>query len=93
VCHSSFFLTRIILNATRGTWTKPIQSFNAATRRPCGTRLQVADLPADNPQQSEESSHIGHGGLSKCRECFLDGENGFQASVEEYTKFYAVCQS
>ncbi|KAF5374921.1 hypothetical protein D9758_000015 [Tetrapyrgos nigripes] len=72
----------------RCTHKQPIRSFNVATQRPCGARLQVPDLPADNPQQSEESSHIGHQGLCKCRQCFPDGENGFHASVEGYSNFY-----
>ncbi|KAL0565048.1 hypothetical protein V5O48_016984 [Marasmius crinis-equi] len=58
-----------IVDHVRRSHTRPIQTFNAFTKRPCGLRLAIPDLPADNPQQSDEASHIGHQGLQKCRNC------------------------
>ncbi|KAL0563008.1 hypothetical protein V5O48_019070 [Marasmius crinis-equi] len=69
---------------------KPIQTFNAFTKRPCGLRLAIPDLPADNPQQSDEASHIGHQGLQKCRNCKPGGSGIFKAqeNVGNYYEFF-----
>lgn len=74
----------------RSSQTTPIQCFNAATGRTCGFRLFISDLPADNPQQLEEDSHIGHQGKCKCRKCLAGGEQGFTATAEGYYAFYEV---
>lgn len=74
----------------RSTHISPVQCINAATQRPCSFIILIADLPADNPQQSEESSHIGHGGLCKCRQCLAGREKGFTATPNSYHEFYEV---
>lgn len=43
----------------KSTETKPVKAYNAATKRKCRCILRVPGLPADNPQQSEEASHMG----------------------------------
>ncbi|KAJ6607200.1 hypothetical protein B0H10DRAFT_1956459 [Mycena sp. CBHHK59/15] len=43
----------------KSTETKPVKAYNAATKRKCRFILRVPGLPADNPQQSEEASHMG----------------------------------
>ena len=75
------------------THKSPVRTWNAATKRPCGFKIFVSDLPADNPQQSEEASHIGHSGNCKCRECMAGGKAGFKATESGYHEFYEVCDS
>ncbi|SJL18296.1 uncharacterized protein ARMOST_21882 [Armillaria ostoyae] len=57
----------------RETETNPVRCFNAHTKRPCRFILRVPSLPADNPQQSEEASHIGGNGNMGCRKCHTGG--------------------
>ncbi|THV03142.1 hypothetical protein K435DRAFT_652024 [Dendrothele bispora CBS 962.96] len=57
------------------TKTNPIKCYNAHTKRMCGVILQVPGLPADNPQQSEEASHIGSNGNKLCRRCHVGGSH------------------
>ncbi|KIY72157.1 hypothetical protein CYLTODRAFT_465626 [Cylindrobasidium torrendii FP15055 ss-10] len=79
-----------IAKTIRDSHKTPIPTYNAATRRPCRYRLLGSDLPADNPQQSDESCHIGHQGLCKCRVCMAGGKGGFgEATRENYHEFYA----
>lgn len=52
---------------------KPIQCFNSATQHNCWVILRVPYLPADNPQQSEEASHIGENGNCLCCKCKAGG--------------------
>ncbi|KAG6825637.1 hypothetical protein H0H92_002996 [Tricholoma furcatifolium] len=78
------------VDSIKSTHTKPIPCYNAAEQRSCGARVLTADLPADNPQQSEESSHIGHQGKCKCRACLAGGEGGFTATPEGYYAFYEL---
>ncbi|KAL6301292.1 hypothetical protein BKA93DRAFT_819090 [Sparassis latifolia] len=58
-----------IMPLIQETHKKPIRCFNAATNRHTRVRLIVPDLPADNPQQAEEASHIGMNANCKCRRC------------------------
>ena len=60
-----------VLNNYRSTHKEPVFTHNAETNRPRSFRLHVPDEPADNPQQAEEASHIGHHGLYFCRRCFV----------------------
>ncbi|KAF8524727.1 hypothetical protein JB92DRAFT_2703097 [Gautieria morchelliformis] len=62
----------------------PPRVFHAHTQRMCKFRLVLPGLPADNPQQSEEASHIGPGGNCKCRRCFVGGPAGVRESDEGY---------
>ncbi|KAJ3853854.1 hypothetical protein EV368DRAFT_73223 [Lentinula lateritia] len=77
-----------IVKQLQSTHTEPVRCFNASTKRPCSLRGMIPDCPADNPQQAEESSHIGGSGNCKCRSCLAGGENGFHATVENYHDFY-----
>jgi hypothetical protein len=47
-------------------------------------------LPADNPQQSETSSHIGMGGNLKCRRDFSGGTKEFLETDVGYSALYSV---
>jgi hypothetical protein len=78
-----------IVQAVIQSHQKPIQTWDVSTNHPCGVRSMTPDLPADNPQQSDESSHIGHQGKCKCRECHVGGETGFDATENTYPCFYA----
>ncbi|KAJ7193966.1 hypothetical protein GGX14DRAFT_378462 [Mycena pura] len=57
----------------KSTETKPIKAYNAATKRKCRCILRVPGLPADNPQQSEEASHMGSNANHPCRKCHWGG--------------------
>jgi hypothetical protein len=71
------------------THTNPIRCFNAATQRPCRVILQVPSLPADNPQQSEEASHIGGNGNCLCRKCKAGGPYEVTESDEGYHALFS----
>jgi hypothetical protein len=60
----------IVCSATH---SDPIRCFNAQTKRNCCVILRVPTLPADNPQQSEESSHMGGNANCGCHKCKLEG--------------------
>ncbi|KAF8587026.1 hypothetical protein K439DRAFT_1646027 [Ramaria rubella] len=53
--------------------TNPPRTYNAHTHRMCRFHLVIPALPADNPQQSEEASHIGPSGNCKCRHSLIGG--------------------
>ncbi|KAK7033799.1 hypothetical protein R3P38DRAFT_2772786 [Favolaschia claudopus] len=55
------------------TETKPVKAFNAVTGRKCRFIIRVPGLPADNPQQSEEASHMGANANFPCRKCHWGG--------------------
>ncbi|KAJ6480443.1 hypothetical protein C8R45DRAFT_1054393 [Mycena sanguinolenta] len=57
----------------QATHTNPIPCYNAETHRNCRVILQVPSLPADNPQQSEEASHMGGNANCGCRRCKAGG--------------------
>jgi hypothetical protein len=76
-----------VVDAITESLVTPVQTWDASTQRPCGFRCLGSDLPADNPQQSEESSHSGHQAKCKCRKCRAGGEAGFEATVDGYTNF------
>ncbi|KAJ7096589.1 hypothetical protein B0H15DRAFT_774168 [Mycena belliarum] len=69
------------IEATR---TKPIPCYNAETRRQCRVILRVPSLPADNPQQSEEASHMGGNANCGCRRCKAGGPHELTESDEGY---------
>ncbi|KAJ7848917.1 hypothetical protein B0H13DRAFT_1906518 [Mycena leptocephala] len=52
-------------------------------------RLNVPDGPADNPQQAEEASHIGHQGNYFCRRYHVGGTNEQKECPDGYHSFYA----
>lgn len=68
----------------------PIPTKNAHTGRKTKVILHCPGLPADNPQQSEQASHIGGNGNSKCRKCKVGGSHEDTESNEGYHAFYTV---
>ncbi|KAJ7063307.1 hypothetical protein C8F01DRAFT_1229908, partial [Mycena amicta] len=68
----------------QATETEPIRCFNAHTQKPCRAILRVPGLPADNPQQSEECSHMGGNANRKCRVCKAGGNHEHTESDEGY---------
>ncbi|KAF8505046.1 hypothetical protein JB92DRAFT_3084166 [Gautieria morchelliformis] len=68
---------------SRRTHVSPPCVFNAHTRRMCKYRLVLPGLPADNPQQSEEASHIGPSRNCKCRRCFPGRARTVETTVAE----------
>ncbi|KAJ7062516.1 hypothetical protein C8F01DRAFT_986105 [Mycena amicta] len=68
----------------QATETEPIRCFNAHTGRKCRAILRVPGLPADNPQQSEEASHMGGNANRKCRRCKVGGGHEITESDQGY---------
>ncbi|KAJ6612631.1 hypothetical protein B0H10DRAFT_2279214 [Mycena sp. CBHHK59/15] len=66
------------------THTNPIPCYNAETRRNCRVILRVPSLPADNPQQSEEASHMGGNANCGCRRCKAGGSHEVTESDAGY---------
>ncbi|KAJ7176872.1 hypothetical protein C8R46DRAFT_989066 [Mycena filopes] len=66
------------------THTKPIPCYNAETKRNCRVILRVPSLPADNPQQSEEASHMGGNANCGCRRCLAGGPHEVTESDAGY---------
>ncbi|KAJ6569081.1 hypothetical protein B0H19DRAFT_1373408 [Mycena capillaripes] len=79
---------KVTVNHVKSTHRTPVRTYNAATARPCGFRLNVPDGPADNPQQAEEASHIGHQGLYFCRRCLVGGTIQEKECPDGYHSFY-----
>ncbi|KAK7463484.1 hypothetical protein VKT23_006832 [Stygiomarasmius scandens] len=79
-----------VMAQVESTHEKPARCHNAATGRPCRFRIQVPYLPADNPQQSEECSHIGHHGSYPCRICHVGGPYTVKESDDGYHAMYNV---
>ncbi|KAJ7798009.1 hypothetical protein B0H14DRAFT_3546391 [Mycena olivaceomarginata] len=52
---------------------EPVRCYNAATNRICRFIIRTPGLPADNPQQSEEASHMGCNSNFPCRKCQWGG--------------------
>ncbi|KAJ7775833.1 hypothetical protein B0H14DRAFT_3508393 [Mycena olivaceomarginata] len=71
----------------KSTETKPVKAYNAATKRKCRFILRVPGLPADNPQQSEEASHMGSNANFPCRKCHWGGTT----KEKETEKTYHEC--
>ncbi|KAF9541558.1 hypothetical protein CPC08DRAFT_803425 [Agrocybe pediades] len=82
-----FSVLRDQINDTR---TNPIRCFNAHTSRKCAVILQVPDLPADNPQQSEEASHMGTNTNHGCRKCDVGGSHEITESDKGYHALYSI---
>ncbi|KAJ7213834.1 hypothetical protein GGX14DRAFT_392616 [Mycena pura] len=66
------------------TESTPIRAYNAATQRPCRIILRAPSLPADNPQQSEEASHMGGNANHPCRKCHWGGTQKEKESPHLY---------
>ncbi|KAF7344329.1 hypothetical protein MSAN_01913800 [Mycena sanguinolenta] len=57
----------------KSTEANPVKTYNAATKRNCRFILRVPGLPADNPQQSKEASHMGSNANHPCQKCHWGG--------------------
>ncbi|KAJ7202934.1 hypothetical protein C8J57DRAFT_1203274 [Mycena rebaudengoi] len=79
---------KVVVNQVKSTHDKPVRTYDAESGRPCSFRLNVPDGPADNPQQAEEASHIGHQGNYFCRRCMVGGTNDEKECPEGYRAFY-----
>ncbi|KAF7370029.1 hypothetical protein MSAN_00632900 [Mycena sanguinolenta] len=79
---------KVVVNHVKSTHREPVRTYNADTQRPCAFRLNVPDGPADNPQQAEESSHIGHHGNYFCRRCHVGGTSEEKECPDGYHSFY-----
>ncbi|THU77701.1 hypothetical protein K435DRAFT_701826 [Dendrothele bispora CBS 962.96] len=79
-----------IRNIVNETQTNPIRCFNADTQRTCRVILRVPSLPADNPQQSEEASHIGGNGNKYCRRCDAGGSYQVTGSEDGYHALFST---
>lgn len=69
----------------------PIVCFNAHTMQECAVSIRVPGLPANNPQQSEEASHIGGNANCGCRKCRAGGPREHTESDSGYHSLYMVC--
>ncbi|KAJ7937476.1 hypothetical protein B0H13DRAFT_1852447 [Mycena leptocephala] len=78
---------KVVVDQVKSTHLKPMRTYNAETQRPCSFRLNVPDGPADNPQQAEEASHIGHQGNYFCRRCLVGGTNEEKECPDGYHSF------
>ncbi|KAJ6611032.1 hypothetical protein B0H10DRAFT_1810513 [Mycena sp. CBHHK59/15] len=68
----------------QATHTTPIPCYNAETHRNCRVILRLPSLPADNPQQSEEASHMGGNANCGCRRCKAGGPHEVTESDAGY---------
>ncbi|KAK7472847.1 hypothetical protein VKT23_000954 [Stygiomarasmius scandens] len=77
-----------VMSQVEATHTTPTRCHNASTNRPCSFQIQVPFLPADNPQQSEECSHVGHHGNFMCRICHVGGPYVMKETNDGYDAIY-----
>ncbi|KAF7351615.1 hypothetical protein MSAN_01594000 [Mycena sanguinolenta] len=68
----------------KSTEKEPVRCYNAATNRMCRFIIRTPGLPADNPQQSEEASHIGGNSNYPCRKCQWGGTQIEKETEEIY---------
>jgi hypothetical protein len=76
--------------SVRATHTNPICCFKADTHTTVRVILRVPSLPADNPQQSEEASHMGGNANRKSRKSTKGGPPEITESDEGYHELYTV---
>ncbi|KAJ7767826.1 hypothetical protein B0H16DRAFT_1787465 [Mycena metata] len=85
---------KVVVNQVKCVIVHPRQACHDLQRRdrarPCGFRLNIPDGPADNPQQAEEASHIGHQGNFFCRRCHVGGTSEEKEAPDGYRSFYHV---
>ncbi|KAJ7196971.1 hypothetical protein GGX14DRAFT_402885 [Mycena pura] len=68
----------------KSTETEPVKCFNAATKRKSRFIIRTPGLTGDNPQQSDEASHMGSNANYPCRKCRWGGTQKEKESVEHY---------
>ncbi|KAJ7687881.1 hypothetical protein B0H14DRAFT_3101310 [Mycena olivaceomarginata] len=67
---------------------EPIKCYNAVMKRRCRCILRTPGLPADNPQQSEESCHMGSNANFPCRKCKWGGTKREKESDTVFHEFH-----
>jgi hypothetical protein len=78
------------LTLLRASHTNPIPCFKADTQTEVRVILRIPCLPADNPQQSEEASHMGGNANFKSRKSTKGGPHEVTESNEGYHALYFV---
>ncbi|KAL0954389.1 hypothetical protein HGRIS_003373 [Hohenbuehelia grisea] len=79
-----------VMDQIKQTQSDPIRCFNAELKRQCRVIVRAPGFPADNPQQSEEASHMGGNANCGCRKCMVGGPYKVTESDEGYhAMFYA----
>ncbi|KAJ7690611.1 hypothetical protein B0H14DRAFT_2420329 [Mycena olivaceomarginata] len=68
----------------QSTEKQPVRCYNAATNRISRFIIRAPGLPADNPQQSEEASHMGSNANFPCRKCHWGGTQIEKETEEKY---------
>jgi hypothetical protein len=76
--------------AFSATHKDPIHCFKADTHTTVRVMLRVPYLPADNPQQSEEASHMGGNANCKSRKSTKGGPHEITESNGGYHELYTV---
>ncbi|KAJ7359609.1 hypothetical protein DFH08DRAFT_911530 [Mycena albidolilacea] len=92
--HVHYFLTSPNASSTeqfaafrdqvQSTEKQPVQCYNAATNHISRFIIRAPGLPADNPQQSEEVSHMGSNANFPCRKCHWGGTQIEKETEEKY---------
>ncbi|KAG8785697.1 hypothetical protein FRC12_017268 [Ceratobasidium sp. 428] len=91
------FFVRFVSTATHASSTEqfaaennrnPIRVYNSLTGAYVRLRIYILNLPADNPAQSKEASHIGSRGNLSCRRCKVGGPYQVIETEEGYASFY-----
>ncbi|KAG8913665.1 hypothetical protein FRC01_004436, partial [Tulasnella sp. 417] len=67
----------------------PVRSFNPISCTYCRVIIEIECLPGDNPQQSEETSHIGLMGRLFCRRCQVGGSAAEVEATTGYDSLYS----
>ncbi|KAJ7888627.1 hypothetical protein B0H14DRAFT_3081939 [Mycena olivaceomarginata] len=68
----------------KSTEKEPVKCFNAASKRNCHFIIRTPGLMGDNPQQSEEASHMGGNANYPCRKCGWGGSTKEKETVQVY---------
>ncbi|KAJ7866209.1 hypothetical protein B0H14DRAFT_2573484 [Mycena olivaceomarginata] len=68
----------------KSTEKEPVKCFNAASKRNCLFIIRTPGLTGDNPQQSEEASHMGGNANYPCRKCGWGGSTKEKETVQVY---------
>ncbi|KAL4256220.1 hypothetical protein AB1N83_012604 [Pleurotus pulmonarius] len=79
-----------VISHIKSTHSDPIRCYNAHTHNQCRVILRLPGLPADNPQQSEEASHMGGNANCKCRRCKAGGSHKETESNEGYHALFST---
>jgi hypothetical protein len=78
------------LHHDRKTHVAPIPAYNGHKNKACCIVIRVAALPADNPMQAEEASHM-LGSLRICRQCEAGGPKPETESDAGFHALHIVC--